>query len=126
MDATGSKKKLTIVLGASTNPNRYSHLAVQRLREKNHPVIAIGKRRGMIDQTEIHLEPPETEQVDTVSLYLNPINQKEYYNYILSLRPRRLIFNPGTENEELFGLAATQGIQALNACTLVLLATNQF
>lgn len=118
--------KKTLVLGASDNPERYSFLAVNRLRGKGHPVIAIGRKQTKIADTEVGTEKKEFPGVDTVTLYLNPANQKEYYDYILSLHPRRLIFNPGAENEELASLARAQGIQAVEACTLVLLSTGQF
>ncbi len=119
--------KLTVVLGASANPQRYSHLAVQRLTAHGHPVIAIGNRPGEIDGIIIQpAAPPAARGVDTVTLYLNPTHQKEYYDYILTLKPKRLIFNPGAENKELYGLAQANGIEAVEACTLVLLSTGQF
>ncbi len=119
--------KLTVVLGASANPQRYSHLAVQRLTAHGHPVIAIGNKPGEIDGTPIQITPPVTDDtVDTVTLYLNPTHQEEYYNYILSLKPKRIIFNPGAENKEFYGLAQANGIEAVEACTLVLLSTGQF
>jgi len=121
-----NQKKKTLVLGASENPSRYSHLALQRLQSLDHPVVAIGKHKGMVGNTVIETEKKEWKDVDTVTLYLNPINQKEYYNYILSLKPRRIIFNPGAENEELAELATSEGIKPVEACTLVMLATNQY
>lgn len=114
------------MIGASDNPERYSFLAVNRLRAKGHPVIAIGKKKTKIADTEVGTEKKEFSGVDTVTLYLNPANQKEYYDYILSLHPRRLIFNPGTENAELARLAEANGIEPMEACTLVLLSTGQF
>ena len=119
-------KKKTLVLGASENPSRYSHLALQRLQSHHHPVVAIGKNKGMVGNTIIETEKKEWKDVDTVTLYLNPVNQKEYYNYILSLKPQRIIFNPGAENEELAKLATSKGILPVEACTLVMLATNQY
>jgi predicted CoA-binding protein len=121
-----NQKKKTLVLGASENPSRYSHLALQRLQSLDHPVVAIGKHKGMVGDTVIETEKKEWKDIDTVTLYLNPINQKEYYNYILSLKPRRIIFNPGAENEELAELATSEGIKPVEACTLVMLATNQY
>ena len=121
-----NQKKKTLVLGASENPSRYSHLALQRLQSLDHPVVAIGKHKGMVGDTVIETEKREWKDIDTVTLYLNPINQKEYYNYILSLKPRRIIFNPGAENEELAELATSEGIKPVEACTLVMLATNQY
>jgi uncharacterized protein len=119
-------KKKTLVIGASENPSRYSHLALQRLQSHHHPVLAIGKHKGMVGNIVIETEKKQWKDVDTVTLYLNPVNQKEYYNYILSLKPHRIIFNPGAENEELAELASNKGIQPVEACTLVMLATNQY
>ena len=120
------KKKRTLVLGASENPSRYSNLALQRLQSHQHPVVAIGKHKGMVGNAVIETEKREWKDVDTVTLYLNPTNQKEYYNYILSLKPQRIIFNPGAENEELAELATSKGILPVEACTLVMLSTNQY
>ncbi len=118
--------KKTLVLGASENPARYSNLAVKKLLAHNQPVVALGKKSGSINNTVIETDKKPFENIDTVTLYLNPANQKEYYNYIFSLQPRRIIFNPGTENEELAELAEKKGIKTLEACTLVLLSTNQY
>ena len=113
-------------MGASDNPERYSYLAVNRLRTKGYPVVAIGRRKMKVSNVEVDTEKKPYPEVDTVSVYLNPINQKEYYDYILSLHPRRIIFNPGAENEELQQLAERNGIKPVEACTLVLLGTGQF
>lgn len=118
--------KKTLVLGASENPDRYSFKAVTDLRFYNHPVIAVGRRAGKIQDIEISKELILANDIDTVTLYLNPENQKPFYNYILSLKPKRIIFNPGTENEELENLAAASGIETIEACTLVMLRTGQF
>ncbi len=118
--------KKTVVLGASDSPMRYSFLAVRRLKSYDHPVVAIGKKEGSIDDTKIITNRPEMNDVDTVTLYLNPKHQQQYYDYILSLQPKRIIFNPGAENAELAKLAEDKGIQAMNACTLVLLGTGQY
>lgn len=118
--------KKTIVLGASENPSRYSYLAVEKLTKYNHPVIAIGRKNGMIGGVPIITKHPQEKDIDTVSLYLNPQLQKEYYDYILSLHPKRIIFNPGTENDELADMATKNGIRAIEACTLVMLGTGQY
>lgn len=118
--------KKTLVLGASDNPERTSYLAVQRLAAKHHPLIALGNKKGKVGSVEIETERKNFEGIDTVTLYLNPARQKEYYDYILSLKPRRLIFNPGTENDELFEKAKQHGIIPVEACTLVLLSTGQY
>ena len=101
-------------------------MAVKKLVAHNHPVTAIGNKEGIINNINIIKENPFLNDVDTVTLYLNPENQKPYYDYILSLNPKRIIFNPGTENDELESLAAAKGIKTMEACTLVLLSTNQY
>ncbi|HEY8388142.1 MAG TPA: CoA-binding protein [Parasegetibacter sp.] len=118
--------KKTLVLGASANPARYSYLAMRQLQANGHEVVAIGRRPGEVNGILIETAPRKIDDIDTVTLYLNPANQKQYYSYILSLRPKRLIFNPGTENEELARMAREQGIRPLEACTLVLLSTRQY
>jgi predicted CoA-binding protein len=118
--------KLTVVIGASPNPDRYSFLAVNKLRAYNHPVVAIGKRAGDINGTPVIAEHPALDNVDTITLYMNPTRQQEYYDYILSLNPKRIIFNPGTENPELAAMAQQQGIKTMEACTLVMLGTGQY
>ena len=119
-------KKKTLVIGASENPARYSNLAIQRLNALQHPVVAIGLRKGSIGATTIDTEKKPFEDIDTVTLYLNPTRQKEYYDYILSLNPKRIIFNPGTENDELAAMAEQKNIKPMEACTLVLLSTGQY
>ena len=119
-------QKKTLVLGASENPARYSNMAIKRLLLHGHPVVAVGRKDGKTHGVEIHPGLPEHEEIDTVTMYLNPQNQRSYYNYILSLKPRRIIFNPGAENPELETLASEQGIQTLDACTLVMLGTGQY
>jgi len=121
-----SEKKKTLVLGASENPSRYSYLALNRLQFHKHPVVAIGKKRGVVGNVAIETEKKKWQDVDTVTLYLNPAHQEEYYNYIMELNPKRIIFNPGAENDELASMAAKKGIQPVEACTLVMLATNQY
>jgi uncharacterized protein len=118
--------KKTLVLGASTNPERYSFLAVERLAAYNHPVVAIGNKQGQIGNHPILTEHVFMNDIDTVTLYLNPSHQKEYYSYILSLKPKRIIFNPGTENKELYDLALQNHIEPVEACTLVMLSTNLY
>jgi predicted CoA-binding protein len=124
-DMTLAPKK-TVVLGASPNPRRYSYLAVQRLRNAGHPVAAIGRKPATVGDVDIITYKAAVEAVDTVTLYLNAANQMEYYDYILSLHPRRIIFNPGAENPELEALASANGIEPVEACTLVLLSTGQY
>jgi len=119
-------KNKTLVIGASENPDRYSNKAIIRLLARGHEVVAIGKTGGSVEGVKITKDQVVTEDIDTVTLYLNPDHQKAYYDYILSLKPRRIIFNPGAENEELERLAAKEGINILEACTLVMLGTGQY
>ena len=118
--------KKTVVLGATDNPERYSYLAVEKLKRYGHPVVAIGRKEAIIGDTKIITGHPSEKEVDTVTLYLNAQVQKDYYDYILSLHPKRVIFNPGAENEELVDLAKANGIEPMEACTLVLLGTGQY
>ena len=118
--------KKTVVLGASQNPQRYSHMAVKKLVAFDHPVIAIGKRPGNINGIAILTDQPLPGDIDTVTLYMNPANQKPFYDYIIALHPKRIIFNPGTENPELEVLAERKGIATMEACTLVMLSTGQY
>jgi uncharacterized protein len=118
--------KKTLVLGASENPERYSNMAIVRLRGKGHPVVAIGHRLARTGDVDIETEKKPFTDVDTVTLYLHPLRQKEYYEYILSLHPNRIIFNPGAENPELSALASANGILPLAACTLVMLSTGSY
>lgn len=120
------KNKKTLVLGASENPARYSNMAMNRLKNHEHPVVAIGKKNGSVAGIAIGTEKVPMEDIDTVTLYLGPPHQKEYYDYIVSLHPKRIIFNPGTENDELAELAVKNNIQPVEACTLVLLSTGQY
>jgi predicted CoA-binding protein len=120
------EKKKTLVLGASDNPARYSYLAIERLRKHKHPVVAIGKKNTQVADVAIGNEKKPFDNIDTVTFYLNPDHQREYYDYVLSLKPKRLIFNPGAENEELENLARQKNIEIIEACTLVLLSTGQY
>jgi len=119
-------EKKTLVLGASDNPSRYSFLAINSLRRHGHPVVAIGRKNTRVADVAVTKEHEQFENIDTVTLYLNPRNQREYYDYIISLQPKRIIFNPGTENDELIEKAREKGIQTKEACTLVMLSTNQY
>jgi uncharacterized protein len=119
-------KKITVVIGASPNPSRYSNLAVKRLKSQGHDVIPIGIKKGDIEGTAIVIGTPEVKNADTITLYLNSERQRQYYHYVLSLKPKRIIFNPGAENPELEMMAREKGIESLEACTLVLLSTGQY
>ncbi len=118
--------KPTLVIGASENPERYSNMAIHNLRRYQHPVYAIGLREGKVEDVPIVKNTPEWKDVHTVTLYLNPARQPAYYDYIIGLKPERVIFNPGAENQVFEALLAKQGIKTEEACTLVLLNTGQY
>ncbi len=120
------KDKKTVVLGASTNPARYSHTAVLKLQANDYEVVPVGIKKGAVGGIKIENELPVIDNVHTITLYLNPKNQIQYYDYIFSLNPKRIIFNPGTENPELSQLAHTKGIKTEAACTLVLLSMGSY
>lgn len=117
---------VTLVLGASEKTERYSHLAVVSLRNHHHPVYAVGRKSGQIQDVPIVTAISLDWTIDTVTLYLNPDQQQAYYDSIIALRPRRLIFNPGTENPLFEEKARQAGIVTQEACTLVLLQTGQY
>lgn len=119
-------KKKTLVLGASLKPDRYSNLAINRLKNFNHEVKAFGLKEGEVNGVTIDTNLIQYDDIDTVTLYLNPQRQKDYYDYIISLNPKRVIFNPGTENPEFYNLLKQNNIDFEVACTLVLLATDQY
>lgn len=123
--AMGATKN-TLVLGASLKPERYSNLAVRNLREKGHPVLAVGLREGEVEDVPILKAIPEGSQVDTVTMYLNAGNQHAWEQRLLALKPKRIIFNPGAENPAFASKAETQGIETIEACTLVMLSTGQY
>lgn len=119
-------KNVTLVIGASKNPKRYSYMAINKLRAKELEVVAIGLRKAKVVDVAIGIEKIPFSNIDTITLYLNAKRQNEYYDYIISLKPRRVIFNPGTENNEFVKLLKVNGIVSEIACTLVLLSTNQY
>ena len=118
--------KKTLVLGASDNPARYSFRAAHMLKNHGHEVVPVGIRKGQVAGLDIRLDRPQEADVDTVTLYVGPQNQPAWYDYILDLQPKRILFNPGTENPELARLAQQRGIQTEEACTLVLLSIGQY
>ena len=119
-------KKNTLVIGASENTERYAYLAVRRLLAHDHPVKAIGLKPGNIDGVKIETGQPEFSDIDTVTLYVGPRNQKNLYDYVLKLKPERVIFNPGAENPEFEALLEENGIQTEQACTLVMLSIGAY
>ena len=116
----------TLVIGASTRPGRYSNMAIRRLVDQNVETTAFGIRGGTVSGIQIKDNFADFQNIDTVTLYINPKHQKEYYQKIIDLNPRRVIFNPGTENPEFFEVLENAGIEVEVACTLVLLATDQY
>jgi uncharacterized protein len=118
--------KKTLVLGASENPQRYSNMAAKSLLSHGHSIVLLGLKSGEINGVPIQIGQPVVENIDTVTLYLNPSNQKPWYDYILKLKPKRIIFNPGTENPELFEQASRIGTECTEACTLVLLSIGAY
>lgn len=119
-------KSTTLVFGASVKPDRYSHMAVAKLRNYKHDVVAFGMSSGEVSGVEIDTELITYKDVDTITLYMNPKRQKTYYNYLIGLKPRRVLFNPGTENPEFYAELRKHNITYEEACTLVLLSTNQY
>ena len=120
------KNKKTLVLGASIQPDKYSYKAISMLAEKGHSVLAIGQKAGEVARIKIHTKAIPLKNIDTVTLYLNPVRQRDYYNYIIDSKPKRVVFNPGTENPEFYQLLEQNNIKYEVACSLVLLATNQY
>jgi predicted CoA-binding protein len=120
------KAKKSVVIGASSNPERYAFLATQRLAENGYEVIPVGLRDGQIGEHKIRTERKPIENVDTVTLYVGPRHQESWGEYIISLSPKRVIFNPGTENEDFEKTLQDEGIETERACTLVLPGTNAY
>jgi predicted CoA-binding protein len=125
MDKTNKK---TVIVGATMNPSRYAFMAAEKLVENHHEIVPIGVKSG-----EVFGEPilnigsrPLIGDVDTITLYIGPQHQQEHYEYLLSLKPKRVIFNPGTENTEFEKEVEESGAEALEACTLVMLSTGQY
>lgn len=121
-------QKTTLVIGASENPERYAYKAIQLLNHYQHSVLALGLRNGMVGTTTIvkDIATFKDQAIDTVTLYINPKLQAAQYQAILDLKPKRVIFNPGTENLEFETLLNENGILTEEACTLVMLKTGQY
>ena len=119
-------KQKVLVMGASTNPVRYAYIAANMLLDYGHDVYLFGIKKGEVRGIKIQNELPEIEDLDTITLYLGPQNQPQYYDFILNSRTKRVIFNPGTENPELQRMLSDKGIISEIACTLVLLRSDQF
>jgi len=120
------RNKKTLVLGASENTARYSNMAIHKLIGSEHAVVAIGQKEGEVEGVKIQTKQVPFTNVHTVTLYLNPQRQRDYYNYIVGLQPKRVVFNPGTENPEFYQLLKLNNIEVEVACTLVLLSMKQY
>lgn len=120
--------KKTVIIGATTNPERYAFLAAERLSNSGHDIVPVGIREGEVFGKKILnlKEQPQISEVDTVTMYLGPQNQEPWYKYILSLKPRRVIFNPGTENATFEKNLQNAGIETIQGCTLVMLSIGSF
>ncbi len=116
----------TLIIGATTNQARYAYAAAHRLTQRGHTIVQIGLRKGEVAGIPISTEKETHKDIDTVTLYVGPRHQPDYYDYVISLRPRRVIFNPGTENSEFENRLLAEGIEPVEACTLVMLATGQY
>jgi len=118
--------KTTMIIGASSNPERYSYKATKSLKAHGHKVYPVGIKEGEIEGEKILTNKPVPSDVDTITMYLSAKNQKGWYDYILSLKPKRIIFNPGAENPELVEVATKQGVESVEACTLVMLSIGNY
>lgn len=118
--------KRTLVIGASENPERYAYKATKMLMEYGHEVFPYGLKSGKIGDIDIETNWPQEQNFDTITLYVGPQNQDGYKEKILNIKPKRVVFNPGTENLEFETELRNSGIEALEACTLVLLRTEQY
>jgi predicted CoA-binding protein len=120
--------KKTVIIGATPNTSRYAYMAAERLTEHEHEIVPVGIKRGEVFGKSIQAirEYPIINDVDTITLYIGPRHQPEYYDYLLSLKPKRIIFNPGTENEELMALARKHDVEVVSGCTLVMLGVGNY
>lgn len=123
---TIKNKKKTLVIGGSTNPGRYSNKAIRELLRQGYPVVSTGGRETEVEGVKILTGHPDFEDVDTVTLYVGPARQPQLYDYVMGLKPKRIIFNPGTENKEFIELARKNNIETVENCTLVMLNTGWF
>ncbi|MBS1555816.1 MAG: CoA-binding protein [Bacteroidetes bacterium] len=120
--------KKTVIIGATTNKDRYAYLAAEMLTEYHHEIVPVGIKKGEVfGKAILEIQTrPEVQDVDTVTMYIGPQRQPEHYQYILSLKPKRVIFNPGTENSEFEKMVEQSGAEAIEACTLVMLRSRQY
>lgn len=127
-EVTEKETKKTLVVGATANSSRYAFLAARMLNEYGHEFVPIGiKKETVLGKEILNLrEKPPIDGIDTITLYIGPQNQPEWYDYLLSLKPKRIIFNPGTENDEFEKMAEAKNVEVVEGCTLVMLRSNQF
>ncbi|TDO19757.1 CoA-binding protein [Pedobacter duraquae] len=118
--------KNTLIIGATPNPSRYAYRAAQMLKQKGHDIVNVGIKTGAVAGVDIEQPGKIHDDIHTITLYIGPDRQPDYYEYILKTNPKRVIFNPGTENPELEGLLRTNAIEPVEACTLVLLSIGQY
>ncbi len=119
--------KKTLVMGASTKPDRYAYMAAERLLKHDVEIELLGRRAGEVLGNAIHTEKEEVgKDVHTVTMYLSEKNQEELEDFISSLKPQRVIFNPGAENPEFQKRLEEEGVEVIEGCTLVMLGTGQF
>jgi predicted CoA-binding protein len=120
--------KKTVIIGATTDRSRYAYLAASMLSNYNHEIVPVGIKKGEVFGAPILniFDKPEIKDVDTITLYIGPQRQPQWYDYLLSLKPKRIIFNPGTENDTFEQLAEEQGIETVQGCTLVMLRSHQY
>lgn len=118
--------KKTLVIGASATPRRYAHKAVKRLLSYGHEVVAIGRKETQIESVNVVTEMVDIDDLHTVTMYINSENQEQYIDYILNLKPKRIIFNPGSHNQKLEDLAKQNGVEVLEDCTLVMLDSDEY
>ena len=123
-----TEKKKTAIVGATPNPSRYAYLAANMLTEYGHPIVPLSIKRGAVAGVDLLnlREKPALEDIHTVTLYIGPSHQPEWYDYLLSLQPQRFIFNPGTENSEFYEMIRAQGIEVVQGCTLVMLRSGTY
>jgi predicted CoA-binding protein len=120
------KNKKTLIIGATTKTERAAYKAIEMLVAKGHSVLALGQNTGEVAGIKINTKAIPVKNIDTISLYINPTRQKDYYNYIVEAKPKRVLFNPGTENPEFYQLLELNNIKFEAACTLVLLTLNKY
>jgi len=121
-----TKNKKTLVIGGSVNPERFSNKAIRKLLQYGFPVVSIGLREGEVDGVKIETGRPEYKGIHTVTLYIGKAKQPDYYDYLIGLKPDRIIFNPGTENNEFKKLAEKNGIETIEFCTLIMLSDGSY